>query len=306
VTDLPTRPDIDAAADRIAGHVRATPVLAVADDIVAVLKLDLLQPTGSFKVRGATNLLSLVDVDEAGVVAASGGNFGLAVAWAARRLGHDAHVFVPDSSPDAKIALLRTLGATVHVVPGTYRDAYEASRTYLDERGGLSAHAYDQFEIVTGQGTCARELAAQAPDLDTVLVAVGGGGLIGGTAAWYRGEVAVVGVETEGCPTLRRALDAGRPVEIEVGGLAVSSLGASRIGAYGFAAAEWWVADSLLVSDDDVRTAQRWLWDRCRLVAEPGGATALAALTSGAYRPAPGERVGVIVCGANTDPAELA
>lgn len=304
-----TADDVRAAATRIAGHVRRTPVLrlergALVEDAPLTLKLDLLQVTGSFKARGATNLLLASEVPAAGVVAASGGNFGLAVAWAARRLGHPAHIFVPDSSPRQKIDGLRALGASVHVVAGTYQHALEASEQHLSTAGGLFAHAYDQAPVVAGQGTCAVELEEQAPDLDTVLVAVGGGGLIGGVATWYADRVRIIGVETQGCPALHAALTAGQRVEVQPTGLCVSSLGASMIGAHGFQAARSWVDDSLLVSDDEVRAAQRRLWDATRLVAEPGGATALAALTSGTYRPQPGERVGVVVCGANTHPDE--
>lgn len=295
---------------RVAPYVRRTPVLelergALGVDAPLVLKLDLLQPTGSFKVRGAFSLLTARPVPEAGVVAASGGNFGLAAAHAARTLGHAAHVFVPDSSPPEKIDGLRRLGADVHVVAGTYQHALDASEAYLAEHGGLFAHAYDQPEVVAGQGTCAVELAEQAPGLDTVLVAVGGGGLIGGVATWLGDDVRVVAVETVGCDALHAARDRGAPVTIEPSGLCVSALGASRVGDLGFAAAQRHVDDSVLVSDDDVREAQHRLWDASRLVAEPGGATALAALTSGRYVPDAGERVAVIVCGANADPGTV-
>lgn len=305
----PTPRTIRDASMRIRGHVRVTPSLTVDDPALvpgsAVLKLDLLQPTGSFKVRGAFSLLTSQEVPEAGVVAASGGNFGLAVAYAARALGHVAHVFVPDTSPAEKIDGLRALGADVRVVAGTYQQALDASERFLAEHGGLRAHAYDQPEIVAGQGTCAVELEEQVPHVDTVLVAVGGAGLIGGVASWFRGRVRVVGVETSGCDALHAARAAGTPVNIQPSGLCVSSLGASRVGELGFAAAQRWVDDVVLVEDEQVREAQYRLWEAARLVAEPGGTAALAALTSGAYRPAPGERVAVIVCGANTDPANV-
>lgn len=305
-----TADDVDAAAARIASFVRTTPVLVVeaaglGTAVPVMLKLDLLQPTGSFKVRGAFNLLASGSVPAAGVVAASGGNFGLAVAHAARTLGHHAAIFVPDSSPRAKIDRLAAFGADVHVVPGFYADSLAAAEAYRAGSGALWAHAYDQPEVVAGQGTCARELEAQAPALDTVLVAVGGGGLVGGVATWLADRVRVVAVETQGCPTLHAALAAGKPVDVEVGGLCASSLGARRAGMLGFAAATRWVDDSLLVSDDDVREAQHRLWEACRLVAEPGGAAAVAALTAGVYRPAPDERVAAIVCGANVDPATV-
>lgn len=305
----PTRDAIGEAAARILGRVRATPVLAVDDPLLAAapvtLKLDLLQPTGSFKVRGAFSLLTSRDMTASGVIAASGGNFGLAVAYAARELGHPAHVFVPDTSPPEKIAGLRSLGADVRVVPGTYQQALDASEDFLAERGGLRAHAYDQPEVVAGQGTCAVELEQQVRDLDTVLVAVGGGGLLGGIASWFRGRVRVVGVETSGCDALAAARAAGRPVDIQPSGLCVSALGASRIGDLGFAAAEQWVEQVLVVADDDVREAQYRLWESARVVAEPGGAAAVAALTSGRYEPADGERVAVVVCGGNTDPGSV-
>jgi threonine dehydratase len=269
-----------------------------------VAKLDLLQPTGSFKVRGATSLLSAVDVPSAGVVAASGGNFGLAIAYAAQRLGHRASVFVPDSSPPEKIGPLRALGAHVQVVPGYYAEALTAADEHVARTGAVRAHAYDQREVVAGQGTAGLELAEDAPEVDTVVVACGGGGLLAGVAGWFAGGVRVIAVETAGTATLRSALDAGRPVDVEVGGLAASALGARRIGDHAWAARHL-VDATLVVADEDVREAQHRLWETCRLVAEPGGATALAALTSGAYRPAPHEAVAVLVCGANTDPGSV-
>lgn len=270
------------------------------------LKLDLLQPTGAFKVRGAFSLLTAREVPAAGVVAASGGNFGLAVAHAARALGHAARIFVPATSPADKLERFGALGAEVEVVDGYYPDALAASEEAIATSGALRAHAYDQPEVLAGQGTAALELDEQTDGaIDTVLVAVGGAGLIGGVATWLRDRVRVVAVETAGCPTLHRALAAGRPVDVEVGGLAASSLGARRVGELGFAAARRWVDDSVLVTDEDVREAQRRLWDACRLVAEPGGAAALAALTAGAYRPDAGERVALLVCGANTDPSTV-
>jgi threonine dehydratase len=295
------REEIAAARRRIAAHLRPTPTLVV-DGLVAVpvvAKLDMLQPTGSFKVRGATALLTGVDVPAAGVVAASGGNFGLAIAWAARRLGHRASVFVPDSSPRAKIDRLRDLGAEVRVVAGYYADALVAAEEHLEATGALAAHAYDQREVVAGQGTCAAELLDEH-ELDTVLVACGGGGLLAGVAGWVGDRVRVVAVETAGTATLHAARAAGRPVDVEVGGIAASSLGARRLGSLAWAAQPW-VDDVVQLEDDDVVDAQRALWEVRRLVTEPGGAVAVAALTSGAYVPAPGERVAVIVCGANTD-----
>lgn len=303
------RAAITAAADRIAGLVRRTPVLRVEAAALGVpvaldLKLDVLQPTGSFKVRGAGSLLTAIDVPAAGVVAASGGNFGLAVAWAARQLGHRAHVFVPASSPEEKIAPIRALGAAVHVTQGYYHEALRAAEEHVAAAGAAWAHAYDQPEVVAGQGTAARELLVDVPDLDTVLVACGGGGLLAGVAGWVQDDVRVIAVETEGTPTLHAARVAGRPVDVEVSGLAASALGARRLGAHAWAAQPW-VDDAVLVTDDEVVRAQRALWQGCRLVAEPGGATALAAVLAGRYVPSPDERVAVLVCGANTDPSTV-
>lgn len=303
---VPTRSDIEAAASRIEGHIRLTPTLGVApaDGARLTLKLDLLQPTGSFKVRGAFNRLLNADPRPERVVAASGGNFGLAVAYAARSLGVVADIFVPATSPDAKIARLREQGAEVHVIDGYYADALEASQEFIAGHDALVAHAYDQFDVVAGQGTCGREMAMQVSDTDVVLVAVGGGGLIGGIASWYRGDTRVVGVETVGTPTLHSARAAGGPVDVEVGGVAADSLGSRRLGDIAWEANRW-IDDSLLVEDDAVRQAQRWLWDECRLIAEPGAATTIAALLSGVYRPGAGEHVLALVCGANTDPAAV-
>jgi threonine dehydratase len=301
----PSRDDIEAAAQRIERHVRRTPMLGIglafgASDVT--LKLDLLQPTGSFKVRGAFNCLLGADPRPKRVVAASGGNFGLAIAYAARRLGVAADIFVPATSPDAKIHRLRDEGAEVHVIDGYYADALVASEAFVGGTDALFAHAYDQMDVVAGQGTCGLEMAQDAPDADVVLVAVGGGGLIGGIASWFRGETRVIGVETEHTPTLHSARAAGGPIDIEVGGLAADSLGSRRLGNIAWAANEW-VEDVLLVTDDAVRDAQRLLWNNSRLIAEPGAATTIAALASGVYQPQAGERVIALVCGANTDPA---
>jgi threonine dehydratase len=296
--------DVAAAADRIAGRVRRTPLLALEDGALGVpghvaLKLDLLQPTGSFKVRGATNLLAAGPVPPAGVIAASGGNFGLAVAWAARELGHHATIVVPDSSPASKRDPLAALGATLEVVPGVYADALLRADELVAATGALRAHAYDHPLVVAGQGTAAAEVVADLPTVDTVVVAVGGGGLLAGTCAALRGRgVRVIAVETDGCPTLRAALDAGGPVDTEVGGVAVSALGARRLGDHAWAV-RGEVHRALTVPDDSVVEAQARLWDACRLRAEPAGAAALAALSSGAYVPAADERVAVWVCGAN-------
>ena len=304
---------------RVAAHVRHTPVLSLhaaelgvpgsAGSARVLAKLDLLQPTGSFKVRGATALLTDPDLaarlSEAGVVAASGGNFGLAIAWAAARLGVHATVVVPATSPRAKVAPIAALGAELVVVQGVYADAAAVAAERRERTGAVLAHAYDQRPVVAGQGTAAAELLSHAGTLDTVLVACGGGGLLAGTiAAVADAGVRVVAVETEGTATLAAALAAGGPVDVEVTGLATSSLGARRIGAHAWAVRER-IERSLLVTDAEVEAAQQRLWQTARLVAEPGGAAALAALTSGRYEPAADERVGIILCGANTDPATI-
>jgi len=309
-TPVPTRTDIGDAAARIAGHVRRTPVLELLDGVgesaaQITLKLDLLQPTGSFKVRGAFSRLLAATPRPERVVAASGGNFGLAVAHAAGELDVDADIFVPESSPPAKVERLRRQGASVHVIPGHYADALEASERWVETNEALFAHAYDQLDVVAGQGTCAMEMAAQIPQADTILVAVGGGGLIAGIAAWYQDDVRVIGIETAGTPTLYEARRAGGPVDVEVGGLAVSSLGSRRLGDIAWEVSQRWIDDSILVSDESTAAAQHWLWDNCRLAVEPGAATPLAALLSGAYTPAEGETVAVLVCGANVDPGSV-
>lgn len=305
---LPTRADIERAAERIRGHVRLTPILGLGrgpGGASVTLKLDLLQPTGSFKVRGAFSRLLAEDSKPTNVAAASGGNFGLAVAHAARELGIAATIFVPSSSPPAKVERLRRLGADVHVITGHYADALEASEEWVAHHDALFAHAYDQFEVVAGQGTCGMEMATQIPRADSVLVAVGGGGLVAGIASWFRGDARVVGVETTGTPTLADARAAGGPVDVDVGGLAVSSLGSRRLGEIAWEATQRWVEDSILVTDEETALAQRWFWDECRLAVEPGAATPVAALLSGRYAPADGEQVAVLVCGANVDPGTV-
>jgi len=305
-----SRTDIVAAAARIAGHVRHTPVLRVAGAdlglaLPVALKLELLQHAGSFKSRGAFNRLLSAELPAAGVIAASGGNHGAAVAFAARALGVTAEIFVPELTPQAKVARIASYGARVVQGGETYAEALAASRARQVETGALEVHAYDHPAVLAGQGTVGREFELDAPDLTPVLVATGGGGLIGGMAAWYAGSAAVVSVEPEACPSLHDALHAGKPVAAAVGGLAADSLGARQVGGLMFPIAAQFVTDSILVSDDAIAAAQRLLWDRLRLIAEPGGATALAALLSGAFVPPSGARVGVLVCGANTDPAKV-
>ena len=264
-----------------------------------------MQRSGTFKGRGAFNLLLSRSVPEAGVVAASGGNFGAAIAYAARALGHHATIFVPEVTSAAKQAKLRSLGAELIVTGAFYTDALAASKQRVAETGALFAHAYDQVEVVAGAGTCGRELAAQLPDVDTVLVATGGGGLIGGIATWFGRSARVISVESEQTSTLASALAAGEPVDVELGGIAADALGATRIGEIGFAAAQRWVDRALLVSDEAIITAQRALWDQLRIASEPASAAPLAALLAGAYVPGDNERVCVLVCGANVDPATL-
>lgn len=301
--------DIDGAAARIDGRVRRTPVVTVETGAAglpaaAVLKLEFLQHTGSFKPRGVFNLLLSRESVE-GVVVASGGNAGLAVAYACQELGRAATVFVPSNAPAVKVDRIRQLGAQTVVGGDDYAHAYEAAFRRVNETGELMVHAYDGKELLAGQGTLARELEEQAPDLDTVLVAVGGGGLVGGISSWYAGRVRVVAVEPERAPTLHAALAAGEPVDVEVGGIAADSLGARRIGDHGLAAVIRARVESVLVTDAAILEARRRLWQDLRLVTESGGATALAALTSGVYVPQDGERVGVVLCGGNTDPVDL-
>jgi threonine dehydratase len=306
-----SRADIAAAASRIASHVRHTPVLRVAGVELGVpcpvtLKLELLQHAGSFKPRGAFNRLLSDRLPEAGVIAASGGNHGAAVAYAARALGVPAEIFVPALTPAAKVARIASYGAEVVQTGETYAEALAASRLRQSETGALEVHAYDHPAVLAGQGTVAREFEQDAPEVTHVLVATGGGGLIGGMAAWYAGGTQVISVEPATCPALHDALDAGRPLDAPVGGIAADSLGARQVGALMFPLAQRYVSDAVLVPDTAIAAAQRLLWDRFRLVAEPGGATALAGLLSSAFVPPDGSHVGVLVCGGNTDPAKVA
>jgi len=290
----------------IAPYVRVTPVLEVtgADfglpPFPLLLKLEHLQHSGSFKARGAFANLLMREIPRAGVVAASGGNHGAAVAFAARRLGIRARIYVPTVSSPAKIQRIREYGADLVVVGERYADALAASQTWMLESGARPIHAFDQAETLLGQGTVALELDGQAQRLDTLLVAVGGGGLIGGIAAWYRSDTRVVGVEPDGAPTLTEALRAGHPVDAATGSIAADSLAPRQVGALMFQIARAHVDRVVLVSDGAIRRAQEALWATTRLVAEPGGAAALAVLLCGAYVPAAGERVGVLVSGGNT------
>ncbi|HTK10159.1 MAG TPA: threonine/serine dehydratase [Ktedonobacteraceae bacterium] len=297
--------DIEAAAQRISPYIRKTPVFQLNpgewdNQAQLFLKLEQLQYTGSFKLRGAMNRMLSQPVPEAGVIAASGGNHGVAVAYAAQQLGYPSEIYVPEISSRAKIERLRNYGARVSIVGSSYAEALQASEFRAAETGALVIHAFDQSEVVAGQGTLARELEQQISDLDTVLVAVGGGGLIAGIASWFQGRVRVIGVQSEQTPAMSEALKAGTRVDVSVSGIAADSLGARRVGQLAFSMASRFVDRVLLVSDEAIRSAQRTLWQDLRLIVEPGGATALAGLLSGAYRPEPGERVAVILCGANT------
>lgn len=300
------RCQIEANEAVIRPYIRRTPVIEVcsADFGFGVfpitLKLESLQHTGSFKPRGAfTNLLAR-HVPESGVVAASGGNHGAAVAYAATKLGIKAKIFVPTVASEAKIARIRSYGAELVVGGERYADALEASVEWTAKSGAMPVHAYDQRETLLGQGSVGLEFQQQASELDTVLVSVGGGGLIGGIAAWYRGGIQVIGVEPEAAPTLHLALRAGKPVEAPAGGIAADSLAPRQVGDLMFPIARDYVSQVVLVSDDDIRSAQALLWERTRVVVEPGGAAAFAAVAATKYRPENGERIGVVLCGGNT------
>jgi threonine dehydratase len=309
--------DVDLTRQRIAGayrliqpYVRRTPVIEADSSEFGLtpaasltLKLELLQHTGSFKPRGAfTNLLQR-KVPAAGVVAASGGNHGAAVAFAAMRLGVPAKIFVPTVASPSKIQLIKDCGADVVVGGDRYADALAASELWVESSGAMPVHAYDQPETILGQGTVGLELEEQTPELDTLLVAVGGGGLLGGIAAWYAGsrrKPRLIGVEPDQAPTLTVALAAGRPVDAEAGGIAADSLAPRRVGELMLPLAQRHVEQVLLVSDDAIVRAQCALWRVLRVVAEPGGAAAFAALLAGGYQASPGERIGVVLCGGNT------
>jgi threonine dehydratase len=306
-----SRSDISSAAARIAGYVRHTPLLRLGAAELGLgfpvtLKLELLQHAGSFKPRGAFNCLLSTTLPSAGVIAASGGNHGAAVAYAARTLGVTAEIFVPALTPEMKVARIAGYEAHVVQVGATYAEALAASRERQAVTGALEVHAYDHPHVLAGQGTVGREFEHDAPDLTHLLVATGGGGLIGGIAAWYAGSLQVISVEPEACPALHDALLAGKPIESAVGGLAADSLGARQVGELMFPLAQAYVAEAVLVRDAAIAAAQRLIWNRLRLVAEPGGATALAALLCGAFRAPAGAHVGVLMCGANTDPAKVA
>jgi threonine dehydratase len=300
----PTRADVEAAAVRLEGQVRRTPVLEVHGEELGVpgrvvLKLELTQHTGSFKARGALNsVLSLPD-GVRGVTAASGGNHGAALAWAARRLGLSADIFVSAASPPEKVDRIRGFGATAHVIDGYYPEAFAAAEEWARGRDVTTVHAYDQRSTVCGQGTLGLEVADQVPEAGRVLVACGGGGLYAGVATALAGRVPVTPVEPERCASLRAALAAGERVAVEVGGVAADALGAATIGAHAFAVARELGAEPAVVTDDDILAARRWLWERCRVLAEPGAAAPVAALMAGAVAVHPGDTVVAVVTGGN-------
>jgi threonine dehydratase len=301
-----TRERIAATEITIRPFVRRTPLVRADGADFGLLpgeltfKLEMLQHSGSFKARGAFANLLLRQPPAIGVVAASGGNHGVAVAYAAHRLGVPATIFLPDITSPAKVERIRSYGADLVIAGSRYADALAASEAHIAATGAMPIHAFDQTETLLGQGTVGLELEQDAPELDTLLVAVGGGGLIGGVAAWYAGRIRIVAVEPEAAPTLHAALAAGRPVDAPAGGIAADSLAPRRVGELMFAIARAHVAEAVLVSDDAIRQAQAALWSGLRVVAEPGGAAAFAALLCGRYRPSPGERVAVLICGANT------
>ena len=306
-----SREQIATTYERIRPYIRRTPAIEVdlADFGLGShplsCKLELLQHAGSFKPRGAFANLLMRKVPEAGVVAASGGNHGLAVAFAASRLRIPATIFVPGVAAATKQERIRSLGARLRVVGELYADALAASRQFASESGAMEIHAFDQPETLLGQGSVGLEIEQQCPGLDTLLVGVGGGGLIGGIAAWFEGRVKLVAVEPRAAPTLYRALEAGRPVDAEAGGIAADSLAPRRVGELMYPLAQKYVHRAVLVEDDDIRNAQQALWRVLRVASEAGGAAAMAALLSKVYSPEPGERVGVVLCGANTDAVNL-
>ena len=305
-----TRDVITEAYHRIAPHIRHTPLLplnanAFGLDATILFKLEFLQHAGSFKSRGAFNGLLSSPLPKVGVTAASGGNHGAAVAFAARQLGVTAKIFVPEISSPIKIETIRSFGAEVVVGGARYDDAQAACNAYAEESGSLIIHPFDATTTLTGQGTIALEWEADDALPDTVLVACGGGGLIGGIAAYWHNRVKIVGIEPEGSRCLHAALEAGAPVPVEVNSIAGDSLGAKRVGQMAFDIAKAAVDHVALVSDDAIRNAQKILWRDFRIMSEPGGAAALAALLSGFYKPAKGERVGILLCGANVDPTSI-
>ena len=299
---LVTPDDVERAAERIGDHVRRTPVM---DHDGVVLKLELLQHAGSFKPRGAFNrVLNEPEVPAAGLIAASGGNHGAALAFVGRQLGLPVEIFMPSTSPPIKRTNIERFGASVTVIDGYFDDAHREVQQRQAETGALMVHPYDHVDTVAGQGTMGRELEQQVGTFDTLVVANGGGGFVAGQAAWFRDRVRIVSVEPETSQCLRQALLAGKPVPVPVSGIAADSLGA-QLGAVPWSISRHFVDEAVVVSDDQIRDAQRALWNDLRLVVEPGGAAAYAALTAGAFDRAPGERIVVVVCGSNCDPTTV-
>lgn len=306
------RVEIAAAAERISSLIRRTPTMTIpgsefdlGDDVTVSLKFELMQHSGSFKGRGASNFMLAKTqagaIGPSGVVAASGGNHGAAVAWAAKQLGHRATIFVPTISAAAKVERLRGYGADVHQVGDVYADALAASLDFQASSGATPIHAFNDPLVVAGAGTTGREFADQVDHpLTTILVACGGGGLAGGIAAWFGREARVATCETEGTAAHAKALAAGGPVDVEVTGIAADALGATRIGDLAWACLAAAGAENVVVTDDDVRDGCALLWDQFRVVAEPSAAVPMAAITSGRFRPEPGEHLGIVICGANT------
>ncbi|AKS44637.1 threonine dehydratase [Octadecabacter temperatus] len=300
-----TKADINDAAARIAGHVHVTPVMrSDAFGLPLQFKLEHTQLTGSFKARGAFNSVLTADVPDAGFVAASGGNHGAAVAHAATSLGHTARIYVPEFAGPAKIDVIRQTGADLHIVEGAYADAAAAAKAYQDQTGALDIHPFDAPATLAGQGTCFKEWDAQGMDADTVIIAIGGGGLIGSAMSWFKNRN-IIGVESETTNSMHAALQHGPETDIEVSGICANALGAKRIGRLSYDLAKSNDLQTLLLPDEEIAHAQKLLWQNLRQLVEPAGAAALAAITSGAYKPAKNEKVAVLLCGANPAPIPI-
>ena len=300
-----TRTDIDAAAARITGHVHVTPVMrSPAFGLPLQFKFEHTQVTGSFKARGAFNSVLTADIPPAGIVAASGGNHGAAVAHAATTVGHSAHIYVPEFAGPAKIDVIRQTGATLHIVEGAYADAAAAAKAHQTATGALDIHPFDAPSTIAGQGTCFKEWEAQGLDADTIIIAIGGGGLIGGALAWFK-DRNVIGVESETTNAMHAALQHGPETDVEVSGICANALGAKRIGRLAYDLAKANDLQTLLLPDDAIADAQVQIWQNLRQLVEPAGAAALAAITSGAYVPAKGEKVAILLCGANPAPIPI-
>ena len=300
-----TKADINEAAARIDGHVHVTPIMrSDAFGLPLQFKLEHTQVTGSFKARGAFNSVLTADVPAAGIVAASGGNHGAAVAHAATSLGHTANIYVPEFAGPAKIEVIRQTGADLHIVDGAYADAAAAAKAHQDKTGALDIHPYDAPATLAGQGTCFKEWEAQGCDADTIIIAIGGGGLIGGAMTWFE-DRNIIGVESETTNSMHAALQHGPDTDIEVSGLCANALGAKRIGRMAYDLAKANELQTLLLPDNAIAAAQKLLWQNLRQLVEPAGAAALAAITSGAYKPAKNEKVAILLCGANPAPIPI-